>query len=609
VSETRRATYERLVHDWARPIYALAYRMLHRRADADDATQEVFVRLWERIESYDPSRPFKPWIYRVATNTILNRARGEKTRAEKESHAPAHADAETTEDAVQRREREQIVQEGLASLDGESRALLAMHYYGGLTQEEVAEVLDVPRSTVRSRLGNALDELRASLRGGGHLAVLPGLEDAMRSSPPPPLPDSLLSSLLHVGAPAVVAVAVPVIGGILVTKKLLAVASILAALTIGGGFAAGYIVRGARAAYASPDSATAPEVARLLEENRRLAAQVGDRPGTPTLAASGNAKPVNSPAAVESASSASAPNESDSPTPPSAGATAPIDWSKLAAIFATNLDRLLAMMIEGEDQGDQMKQMKPEDQQTVMELLAEYMRVSRSAHALSPHPFFDERVLPGLVDAVYGETLGLSKEKRAALSETLRALVASRAKTLDFERMGPVETYVARQQTVADVLAAVGVAAGPDGRERFEKMQLLGESMLTGDQMEYRLGWDGKAPASSIGERILAAWEDAYGLDDKQMDAVRPIADRYAQDAIDVLRRRGIDKADVKVSNRDSHAAGLEMIGLQVGTERTIHGLLHDKQRERVRNSPPTLVVVHPGSEHDRVHRSNWGGI
>ena len=140
-------------------------------------------------------------------------------------------------------------------------------------------------------------------------------------------------------------------------------------------------------------------------------------------------------------------------------------------------------------------------------------------------------------------------------------------------------------------------------------MQLLGASMLTGDQMEYRLGWDGKVPASSVGERILAAWEDAYGLDDKQMDAVRPIADRYAQDAIDVLRRRGIDKADAKVSNRDSHAVELEMIGLQAGTERTIHGLLDEKQRERVRNSPPTLVVVHPGGEHDRVNRSNWGGI
>src|SRR5262245_15318118 len=241
--------------------------MLRHRADADDATQEVFLRVWERIDQYDASRPFQPWIYRVATRVILNRVRGEKTREDRESRAPVRSEAEPTEDAVERREREAIVQQGLAQLDAESRSLLAMHYYGGLTQEQVAEVLDVPRTTVQSRLGKAHESLRESLRSAGHLAVLPGLEDVMRGSPPPPMPDALLSSLLSIGGPAAATLAMPIVGGIVVTKKLLIAAALLVAFSLAGGFAAGYVVRAPRASDVGADAPSPAEYARVLDEN------------------------------------------------------------------------------------------------------------------------------------------------------------------------------------------------------------------------------------------------------------------------------------------------------------------------------------------------------
>jgi RNA polymerase sigma-70 factor, ECF subfamily len=619
VTEARRIAYERLVAEWAGRVHALAYRMLGGRADADDATQEVFLRLWERVESYDASRPFQPWIYRVATRTILNRIRGERRRANKESDAvPPHA-PETTEDAVERREREAVVHAGLQRIDADERALLGMHFYGGLTQAEVAEVLDVPRTTVQSRLSNALASLRESLRGAAHLAVLPLLDDVMRGSPSPPVPDALLSSLLGIASPAAGAgaavTASTVLGGILVTKKLLVAATLLAALCVAGGYAAGRTARERSAADDSESASSRIDAARLVAENRRLEAELARRGGAPSLAAAGSAatKPTGTKladatgmAATDNAStdaSASAPSSA-----PGAADAAPIDWSKLAAIFAADADRIVALMNEGGDRGDRMK---PADKQMVMGLLSEYMRAATSAHALSPRPFFDERVLPGLVVAVFGETLGLSKEKRSALSESLRTLVTERSKTLDFEHMGPVDTFLARQRIVADVLVAVGTVAGPDGRERFERLRPLGENMLEGDHSEVRLGWDGKASAATVGERVLARWKEAYGLDEKQADSVRPIADRYAQDALDVLRRRGIDKADAKGMqplNPESHTARLEMMGFQVTAEHAIEGLLSDKQREASRGSPPTLIVVHPG-EDDMYSTSTWGGI
>ena len=86
--DPRAQAFEHLVRDWTGRVHNLAHRMLGNRTDADDATQEVFLRLWHRIEAYDPTRPFQPWIYQVATHSILNRIRGERTRERKQAEAP-----------------------------------------------------------------------------------------------------------------------------------------------------------------------------------------------------------------------------------------------------------------------------------------------------------------------------------------------------------------------------------------------------------------------------------------------------------------------------------------------------------------------------------------
>ena len=158
--------FERLVREWQQPVYGLALRMLGDPGEAEDATQEVFVRLLRNLDRYDSDREFRPWIYRVATNIVLNRIRARKTRREKEQ-AAARERVEALEDAtVEKSELEGVVRDQLQHLEHEDRAMLVLHYYEGLSKSETATALGVRRTTLHARLDRALGRLKSGLQVG-----------------------------------------------------------------------------------------------------------------------------------------------------------------------------------------------------------------------------------------------------------------------------------------------------------------------------------------------------------------------------------------------------------------------------------------------------------
>ena len=171
---------QRLIPDWQGVVYNVCLRMLGRPADADDATQEVFRHVLTRPEAYDQARAFKPWICRVARNVVLNRLRAEKTRAAKTEVYEQRAAAVAKEDPVDRKERETVVQGQLEGLPADERFLLTLHYYGGLNKTEMAEVLDVPRTTIQTRMASAwrwcMNPLAVSAVGGNRVPQEPSTE-------------------------------------------------------------------------------------------------------------------------------------------------------------------------------------------------------------------------------------------------------------------------------------------------------------------------------------------------------------------------------------------------------------------------------------------------
>jgi RNA polymerase sigma-70 factor (ECF subfamily) len=159
------AAFETLYHRFARPLFGLALRMLRDRTRAEDAVQETFAAIWRSAASYKPERgPGAPWLYAVARNAIVDRARarGEATFADPpEAVAPDAGPDDRAESAYVSWRVHRAVQE----LPEHEREVLELAYWSGLSQSEVARFLDIPLGTVKTRTRSGLGHLADLLEG------------------------------------------------------------------------------------------------------------------------------------------------------------------------------------------------------------------------------------------------------------------------------------------------------------------------------------------------------------------------------------------------------------------------------------------------------------
>ncbi len=147
------------------PLLGYLYRMCHaNRALAEDLTQETFVRVM-RQAGYQASRPFKPWLYGVATNLARDHATSaEMRRAACLDESEILLDAAPgPEEIALAAEQGREVAQAIGSLPIEYRAALVLRFYGGLSLQEIAAALDVPIGTVKSRLSVGCRKLRERL--------------------------------------------------------------------------------------------------------------------------------------------------------------------------------------------------------------------------------------------------------------------------------------------------------------------------------------------------------------------------------------------------------------------------------------------------------------
>jgi RNA polymerase sigma-70 factor (ECF subfamily) len=169
------AAFRLLVDAWRGRVVAFGRRMTGNAAEAEDLAQEVFLHLFGVLRRYDPSRPFEPWMRRVMTNVVLNRLRS-RPPAPHRLGGPAPGTAEPLPlpadprspdpvGAAAAAETAAAVRAGMAALPDPWRAVVAFRYGDGLSVAEIAEVLDLPENTVKTRLFRARAALRSSLDG------------------------------------------------------------------------------------------------------------------------------------------------------------------------------------------------------------------------------------------------------------------------------------------------------------------------------------------------------------------------------------------------------------------------------------------------------------
>ena len=171
------AAWSALVGTTLRPIYRLCASYAPSAAEAEELTQEVYFKLWENLHHYSPGSNFMAWAWRVARNLLIDsyrRSHRERTAAwldpEIIERLPASDDPH--EESL-RRQRLRHVAAGLRQLPEELASLILMRDLAGWSYTEIAEALDLPVGTVKSRLNRARLELATVVRRRMHLRVVP----------------------------------------------------------------------------------------------------------------------------------------------------------------------------------------------------------------------------------------------------------------------------------------------------------------------------------------------------------------------------------------------------------------------------------------------------
>lgn len=165
-------SFNLLVTRWERPIYALAFRTLGREEDARDVVQEAFLRAYRGLRGFKGQAKFSSWLYRITLNLCRDWIRRERRApivpTPAGTDASAFADEQvaptaSVEELVGTRQLSEAVALAMAELPEEQRAAILLKEYHGLTFQEIADTLQCPLSTVKTRLYQGLSVLRRRL--------------------------------------------------------------------------------------------------------------------------------------------------------------------------------------------------------------------------------------------------------------------------------------------------------------------------------------------------------------------------------------------------------------------------------------------------------------
>lgn len=160
--------FSQLVHDHSALVYRVALRILGADG-AQDASQEVWIQVWRKLESFRGESKFSTWLYRITTNTCLSAYRKETRRERRElweefPQIPDIPDGEVDPEtsALNQEQREEIG-EALLQVREEHRAAMVLRHVEGLSYDEIAQVLEVPSGTAKGWASRGRAELLAVL--------------------------------------------------------------------------------------------------------------------------------------------------------------------------------------------------------------------------------------------------------------------------------------------------------------------------------------------------------------------------------------------------------------------------------------------------------------
>ena len=152
--------FDQLLERWRSPMYSFVLGILKNGEAADDAFQEVFVRVIRGAKSFETDRKFSSWAFRIANNICMDILRkNSRAATESEPDVPAPDPAPGPEERLEKSETARRLRAHILSLPVDQRRVLILREYAGLSFREIADVLDCPLNTALGRMRDALKKL------------------------------------------------------------------------------------------------------------------------------------------------------------------------------------------------------------------------------------------------------------------------------------------------------------------------------------------------------------------------------------------------------------------------------------------------------------------
>ncbi|MFC1924583.1 RNA polymerase sigma factor [Chloroflexota bacterium] len=162
--------FEAIYHRYKNMVLKLAYLTLGDAQDAEDAMQEVFIKVYRAWDSYNPERGhLNAWLHRITINQCISQRRRKSLpsfsleRSQQEGLDLPDTSHQLPERLLIKKEESQKIHEAMSLLDMKHRAIIALRYFDNLSYNEIAQILEIPLGTVKSRINTAIKTLRREL--------------------------------------------------------------------------------------------------------------------------------------------------------------------------------------------------------------------------------------------------------------------------------------------------------------------------------------------------------------------------------------------------------------------------------------------------------------